>query len=77
MPMTRTELHRLVDALPNESLLSVAILLRRAQDPLAAKLAAAPFDDEDLTDEDFRAVQEAQSESAIPLADAKAELSTD
>jgi hypothetical protein len=66
MTMVRTELHRLVDALPDESLLAAAILLRRAQDPVVAKLDAVPYDDEELSDEDFRAVQEAQSESAIP-----------
>lgn len=47
MPMTRTELHRLVDALPDESLPAAAILLRRAQDPVAAKLDAAPYEDEE------------------------------
>jgi hypothetical protein len=34
LTMTKTEPHKLVDALPDESLLAVAILLRRAQDPL-------------------------------------------
>lgn len=62
MSMTRTELHRLVDALPDESLPSAAILLRRARDPVAAELDAAPYDDEELTDEDLRAVEEARSE---------------
>lgn len=74
MPMTRTELHRLVDALPNESLLSVAILLRRAQDPVAAKLDAASYDDEELTEEDLRAVKEARSEPGTSWSDAEAEL---
>ena len=71
MTMTRTELHRLVDALPDESLPAAAILLRRAQDPIAAKLDAAPYDDEDLTDEDRRSVKEAGSEPGIPWADAE------
>jgi hypothetical protein len=73
-PMTKTELHRLVDALPDESLPAAAILLRRAQDPVAAKLDAAPFDDEELTDEDLRAVKEARSEPGISWSDAEAEL---
>ena len=55
--MTKTELHRLVDALPDESLPAAAILLRRAQDPVVAKLEAAPLDDEELTDEDRRAIR--------------------
>jgi hypothetical protein len=73
--MTRTELHQLVDALPDESLPAAAILLRRAQDPVAAKLDAAPFDDEELTEEDLRAVKEARSEPGISWSDAEAELS--
>jgi hypothetical protein len=74
MPMTKTELHRLVDALPDESLPAAAVLLRRAQDPVAAKLDAAPYDDEELTDEDLRAVKEARSEPGISWSDAEAEL---
>jgi hypothetical protein len=75
--MTKTELHRLVDALPDESLPAAAILLRRAQDPVAAKLDAAPFDDEELTDQDLRAIKEARSESAVSWSDAASELSAD
>ena len=75
--MTRTELHRLVDALPDESLPAAAMLLRRAQDPVAAKLDAAPYDDEELTDEDRRAVEEARKETGISLSDAEAELNAD
>jgi hypothetical protein len=73
--MTRKELHRLRDALPNESLSAVATLLRRAQHPVAAMLEAAPYDDEDLTDEDLRAITEARSEAGISWPDAKAEPS--
>jgi len=65
--MTRTELHRLVDALPDEAVPAAAVLLRRAQDPVAAKLDAAPYDDEELTDEDLRAVRRARSEPGISL----------
>lgn len=72
--MTKTELHRLVDTLPDESLPAAAILLRRAQDPIAAKLDAAPYDDEELTAEDLRAVKEARSEPGISWSDAEAEL---
>lgn len=75
--MTRIELHRLVDALPDESLPAAAILLRRAQDPVAAKLDAAPYDDEELTDENRRAVKEARKETGISLSDAEAELNAD
>jgi hypothetical protein len=74
MPMTRTELHRLVDALPDESLPAAAILLRRAQDPVVAKLDAAPYGDEELTDEDLRAIKKARREPAISWSDAEAKL---
>jgi hypothetical protein len=74
VPMTKTELHRLVDALPDESLPAAAILLRRAQDPVAATLDAAPYDDEELTDEDLRAIKEARSEAGISWSDIEAEL---
>jgi hypothetical protein len=72
--MTRAELHRLVDALPDEALPTAAILLRRAQDPVTAKLDAVPYDDEGMTDEDLRAVKEARSEPGISWSDAGAEL---
>lgn len=72
--MTKTELHRLVDALPDESLPAAAILLRRAQDPVVAKLDAAPFDEEDLSDEDRQAVQESRKEPGIAWSEVEAEL---
>ena len=74
MPMTRTELHRLVDALPDDSLPAAAILLRRVLDPVAVKLDAAPYDEEELTDEDLRVVKEARSERGIAWSDAEAQL---
>jgi len=75
--MTKTELHELVDALPDESLPAAAILLRRAQDPVVAKLDAAPYDDEELTDDDLEAVREARKEPAMPWPEARAELTAD
>ncbi len=51
LAMTKTEPHKLVAALPDESLPAAAILLRRAQDPAVAKLDAAPYDGEELSDE--------------------------
>jgi hypothetical protein len=75
--MTKTELYELVDALPDESLPAAAILLRRARDPVIAKLDAAPYDDEELTEEDLRALRDARREPGIPWSEAKAELSSD
>lgn len=74
MTMTRTELHRLVDALPDKSLLAAATLPQRVHDPVAAKLDAAPFDDEELTDEDLCAVKKARSKQGTSWSDAQAEL---
>lgn len=61
--MTKTELHRLVDELPKESWEAAAVLLRRAQDPVTARLDAAPYDNEELTGEDLRAVRDARARS--------------
>jgi len=43
----------------------------RAQDSIGAKLDAAPYDDEGLTDGDLRAIKEARSESGISWFDAE------
>jgi hypothetical protein len=75
--VTKTELHRLVDALPDESLPAAAILLRRAQDPVVAKLDAAPVDDEELSDEDRRAIKASREESGVAWSDVEAELNAD
>ena len=72
--MTKSELYELVDALPDESLPAAAILLRRAQDPVIAKLDAAPYDDEELSEEDLRAVRQARSEPGVSWSGAEAEL---
>jgi hypothetical protein len=73
-PMTKTELHQLVDALPEESWEAAASLLRRARDPVVAKLDAAPIDDEPLTEEDEQAVREALNDPGIPWSKAEEEL---
>lgn len=75
--MTKTELHRLVDALPDQSLEAAAVLLRRAQDPVVAALDAAPYDDEEFTEEDERAVADGLSEPGLPWAQAERELSSE
>jgi hypothetical protein len=75
--MTKTELHRLVDDLPEESLEAAAVLLRRAQDPVVAELDAAPDDDEAFTEEDEDAVRQARSEPGLPWSEAEQELRTE
>jgi len=47
--MTRADLHRLVDELPDESVDAAVVPLTRAKDPVLATLQAAPFDDEPET----------------------------
>lgn len=72
--MTKGELHELIDALPEESWQAAALLLRRAQDPVVAALDAAPYADEELTEEDVRAVAEARSKPGVSWPEADAEL---
>ncbi len=54
--MTRAELHRLVDELPEESVDAAGILLTRAKDPVVAALEAVPY--EPYTEEDRAASDE-------------------
>jgi hypothetical protein len=65
--MTRADLHRLVDELPDESVDAAGVLLARAKDPVLAALEAAPFDDEPYAGDDRAASEEgwtATNESA-------------
>ena len=57
--MTRDELHRLVDELPDEALNSAARLLRSASDPMIWMLDNAPPDDEPFTDDERADVERA------------------
>ena len=79
--MTRAELHRLVDELPEESVDAAGVLLTRAKDPLVATLEAAPFDDEPYTGED-RAASDGgwaayRRGEAINVAESRAESDAD
>jgi hypothetical protein len=80
--MTRADLHRLVDELPDESVDAAVVLLTRAKDPVLAALEAAPFDDELETEEERRAVAEAHAErkrgiEPVPLESVLAEFDGD
>jgi hypothetical protein len=77
--MTRADLHRLVDELPEASLEPAAVLLERAKDPAEARLEAASWDDEPFTEEERRAVDEALSDPSrsVPWDEAKRELLAD
>jgi mRNA-degrading endonuclease RelE of RelBE toxin-antitoxin system len=69
--VTKADLHRLVDELPEESVDSLAVLLERAKDPMVAALEAAPVDDEPYTDaeraEDAAAIETFQRGEGRPL----------
>jgi hypothetical protein len=79
--MTRAELHRLVDELPEESVDAAGVLLTRAKDPMVATLEAAPFDDEPYTGEDRDVSDEGwaayRRREAIAVAELRAELEPD
>ena len=70
--MTRAELHRLLDELPEASLEPVAEFLTRALDPFLARLDAAEDDDEPVTREDLEALTD--SSPGVPLERVEREL---
>ncbi len=76
--MTRAELHRLIDELPDESVDAAGILLTRAKDPLVAVLEAAPPDDEPYAEDEKAASDESWASyrrgEAVKLSELRAEL---
>lgn len=59
--MTKADLHRLVDELPDNAVDVAGDLLRRAaDDPDLARLLTAPWDDEPVTEEEDRLVADAR-----------------
>jgi hypothetical protein len=79
--MTRAELHRLVDELPDESVDAAGVMLTRAKDPMLAALETAPLDDEPYGDEDRAASDEGWAAyrrgEGIDLAQLRTESGTD
>jgi hypothetical protein len=80
--MTKADLHRLVDALPTESVDAVGRWLERVtEDPMIAVLDAAPWDDEPSAPDEDAAVVEARDSIArgagVAWDEVKAELSGD
>jgi hypothetical protein len=60
--MTKADLHRLVDELPDVAVDAAAVLLlRAATDPVLAVHEAAPLDDEPLTAADEAEIAEARA----------------
>ena len=76
--MTRADLHRLVDELPDDVLDSAALLLQRANDPMIRVLDAAPLDDEPFTEDEQAEVERSRQALArgegIPFEQLMAEL---
>ena len=73
--MTRAEVHRIVDELPEASVEVAGALLRRAvEEPEVAQLLMAPWDDEPVTEEEQAAVREALKQPGIPLERVRKEL---
>jgi hypothetical protein len=80
--VTKADLHRLVDALPSDSVEAVGRWLERvAEDPMIAVLDAAPWDEEPSTPGEDAAVAEARAALArgegVGFDQAKAEVSGD
>lgn len=68
-------MHKIVDELPDDSVDVAGALLRRAaEEPEAAQLLMAPWDDEPVTEEEQAAVHDALKEPGIPLDEARREL---
>ena len=65
MSDTRQHVHELIDQLPPMQLTALETLLQSMLDPLSRKLALAPIDDEPFTEEDRRAVAEADEWSKL------------
>jgi hypothetical protein len=70
--------HALIDQLAPAQLAALETILQSMLDPLSRKLAMAPFDDEPLTEEDRRAIAEADEWSKhnapIPIEDVLADF---
>jgi hypothetical protein len=79
--VTRSDLHRLVDELPDESVDAAGILLTRARDPLVAVLEAAPLDDEPYGEDDRGASDDGWTAyrrgEAVSVSELRAELESD
>lgn len=62
--LTRDQLHRLIDAIPDDRLPALEAAIEPLADPVARAVMLAPEDDEPLTDEDRAALREAKDDIA-------------
>ncbi|HEX6513046.1 MAG TPA: hypothetical protein VF157_12135 [Chloroflexota bacterium] len=73
--MTKADLHRLVDRLPDAAVDAVGRVLERAlHDPMLTVLDAAPWDDEPYTEEERAEDAAALKQPGIPLDEVRREL---
>jgi hypothetical protein len=73
--MTKADLHRLLDRLPDAAIEGIARVLERAADDyMVAVLDAAPLDDEAYTDKERAEDAAALIEPGIPLDQVRREL---
>ena len=59
--LTRDDLHRLVDTIPDSELAAAATALKPLTDPVLWSLLTAPIDDEPETEEERAAIAEANA----------------
>jgi hypothetical protein len=64
MALTRSDLHRLLDAVPDDTLDQARRALEPLADPFLLALASAPVDDEEETTAERAAVDEARDDIA-------------
>jgi hypothetical protein len=64
MALTRSDLHRLLDAVPDDTLDQARRALEPLADPFLLALASAPVDDEEETAAERAAVDEARDDIA-------------
>lgn len=68
MIVTRAELHKLLDEVPDARVDSVGVVLRRVvDDPEVARLLTIPWDDEPVSEAEDRLVAQARQEPSVPL----------
>ncbi|MGH9063369.1 MAG: hypothetical protein ACRDZQ_14165 [Acidimicrobiales bacterium] len=77
MGTTRTEIHHLVDALPDEALDEAGRLLSRTADPMVWKLDRAPLDDEPYTAIERAEDDMARTEPTVAWSELRPELGAD
>lgn len=62
--MKRTDLHKLIDGLPESKLPIARAYLEGLRDGTGSPLDTAPYDDEPYTEKERKAVEEARAEAA-------------